>query len=91
MLVAAVGLKRIFFGLQIGLDRKKQAGRGNSGNNRAQIAEIAKHVGGDNGGKIRVRIVQICQNIGYTQIEQHDLVLRRENDKDVAGCIISAA
>ncbi|MBR6355349.1 MAG: tetratricopeptide repeat protein [Alphaproteobacteria bacterium] len=34
---------------------------------------------------------QLLQNIGYTQIEQHDLVLRRENGKDVAGCIISAA
>ena len=36
-------------------------------------------------------IKQLLQNLGYTQIEQHDLVLRRENGKDVDGCIISAA
>ena len=35
-------------------------------------------------------IRQILQNLGYTQITQHNLVLRRENAKDVAGCIISA-
>ncbi len=34
---------------------------------------------------------QLLQNLGYLQIKQHDLVLRRENGKDVAGCLISAA
>ena len=33
---------------------------------------------------------QILTNLGYAKIEQHDLVLRRENGKDVAGYIICA-